>query len=108
MPERGLHHKLSHLLVRVVATANLADLLLATLYQPYFRSLERSHLGNTIVKEQIASSLLLPLFVGFEAWWMRKSEVDRNPLLVDGAFVIVWFLVFWMGVLWAFGHYAMF
>ena len=104
---RRFEFGLSHLVVRLVATVNLADFWLATLYPPYFRGLARQ-LGHAIVKEQLASSMLLPLFVGFEAWWMRNSEAERNPLLIDAAFVVVWFFVLWAGIFYAFGHYAMF
>jgi hypothetical protein len=108
MLDRSLQHKLSHLFVRIVATTNLVNSGLAALHLRYFRGLERQHLDKIIVIEGIASSLMLPLVVGFEAWWMRKSELERKPILIDAVFALVWLLVLWIGVLYAFGHYAMF
>ncbi len=106
MPERPVQYRLSHLVVRLIAAINLADLGLATLYPPYFHALDRTYLGEVMVKWEIASSLLLPLFVGFEAWWMRKSKLESRASLIDTAFAAVWFLVLWIGVAYACTHHA--
>jgi hypothetical protein len=94
MADYPLKYRLSHLLVRLVATVNIAHLLLLA-YRPYFRA-ANNFLGWMDIKWMMASSFLLPLYVGFETWWMFRVEPSqKRALLIDWAFAVIWFVLWW-------------
>jgi hypothetical protein len=96
----ALRYRLSHLVVRVVATVNIAHLLLLG-YRPYFRAANH-FLGWIDIKWMIASSLLLPLYVGFETWWMFGAEPSqKKPLLIDWVVAVIWLVMWWAFVLYS-------
>ena len=97
MASNPLKYRLSHLIVRSVATVNIAHLLLSH-YPPYFRA-TLSIFGLSDINWMTASALLLPLYVGFETWWMfGVKPSQKKPLLIDWAFASTWF-VMWCGTL---------
>ncbi len=96
---------ISHLIVRLIAAINIAHLVVETLYPVYYRMLRQTNLSDAILEWYVISSLLLPLYVGFEAWWMlRKSRLEIKSLIIDTAFVILWFITLWGGALYVFTH----
>lgn len=96
--------RISHLIVRLVAAINLALWGLMT-YPPYFRAIGGGRLGHTTGVWFLLSSVLLPLYVALEAWWLRKKSQNR-ALWIDAAFAAVWFSVFWSAVLYGLGHFG--
>jgi len=95
-----LSYRLSHLGVRLVAAVNIAHLLLLT-YRPYFQVVT-NQVWWIDEKWMMTSSFLLPLYVGFETWWMFRAEPSqRKPLLIDWAFAVVWFALWWGSVLYS-------
>jgi hypothetical protein len=101
-------YRVSHLLVRLIAFANIAHLLLT--FQPsYFRA--KINLFNGIdIYWMLASSFLLPLYVGFETWWMfRAKPSQKRSLLIDWLVAVLWFAIWWAVALHSlFLHYPMF
>jgi hypothetical protein len=107
MTERA--RRLSHLLVRLVAAVNLVDIGLETAFPKYARTVANGPFGGITTAWMGLSSLLLPLYVGFEGWWMRKGKVENSKALwIDATFAVAWFLVFWVGVLYVFTHHVPF
>ena len=98
--------------VRVVATLTLADLATVSLadryYPAYSHTLANSSLGRGLTFWAIVMSLLLPLFVGLEAWHMRGGEPKTKALWIDAALAMMCFFWLWGIALYAWGHYAMF
>jgi hypothetical protein len=104
--------QISHIAVRAVAILTLTDLAIVLLtdkyYPVYSHMLANSSLGRGLTFWAIIMSLLLPLYVGLEAWHMRGSELKTKSLWIDAALAMVCFLGLWGIVLYAWGHYAMF
>jgi hypothetical protein len=91
-------------LVRVLAVANLVHFV-AMSYPPYFRSVAGGAFGDAVGTWFVVSTLLLPIFVGLECWWMRKDSESR-ALALDWILVIAWIAVFWGAAVYGLGHYA--
>ena len=110
MTESGL--KVSHVVTRTIATitlANLGMMVVCERYSPtHCRAFANSSLDKIVTFWTITTALLLPLYVGFEGWWMRKCKVTTIALWIDAGLAIACFLMFVGVVLYAFGHYAMF
>jgi hypothetical protein len=110
MTERAL--RLSHRLVRVIAMITLIGLGVTLACERYSsthcHALANSWLGMILTFWTIAMSLLLPLYVGFEGWWMRKIKVGSKDLWIDAGLAIGCFLSLLSIVLYALTHYAMF
>jgi len=105
-PESPLYIKLSHLVVRLIVILNIAHLSLS-FYQPYFTVIKQLFRGGADFYWMMASSFLLPVYVGVEAWWMlRRDRSNTKALLIDGAFVIGWFVIFWAFLLHSFWRYV--
>lgn len=95
-----LRYRLSHLAVRLIAAVNVTHLLLLG-YQPYFRAANH-FLGWIDIKWMVASSFLLPLYVGFETWWMFGLEPSqKKPLIIDWVLAIIWLIMWWGFVLYS-------
>ncbi len=48
----------------------------------------------------MASSVLIPLYVGFETWWMFKAAPSqKRPLLIDWLVALLWFVIWWIFML---------
>jgi hypothetical protein len=88
----------------LVAALNLLHFA-AMSYPPYLRAVGAGTLGDVTGAWFVLSTLLLPIFVGFECWWMRNAAQSR-ALLIDAVFVIAWIAVFWGSIVFAFGHGA--
>ena len=91
-------------IVRLIAVANLAQLG-AMAFLPYFHLVYGGWLGKAIFSWFLSSSFLLPMFVVFEALWMRRCAESRS-VWIDAIFAIVWFLIFWGTVVYGFTHYS--
>jgi hypothetical protein len=88
-------YRLSHLAVRVIAGINIVDLFLS-FYPPYFHAENRLFPQGGEVYWRLASSFLLPLYVGFEEWWMFRAEPpQRKALLIDWLLALLWFVIWW-------------
>jgi hypothetical protein len=96
----------SHLLVRLIATVNLGGFALATVFPRYSSAVFNGQYGGITAKWLIVSSLLLPVYVAFEAWWMRKNKIESRALWIDVVFAVGWFAALWGAVLYGFGHYV--
>lgn len=107
MTKSLLRYRLSHLVVRLVAIFNIAALVFGTLHPTFFQALRRLQLLNEgVAKWLIASTLLIPLYVAFEAWWMRNAKSERREILIDAALALAWFFTLWGFVLYGWTHYA--
>jgi hypothetical protein len=104
--------QLSHRSVRMIATLTLLDLAVMPIADRYYpsraHSLANTGLGKTLIFWAIAASLLLPLYVGIEVWWMRKSEAasKNRDLWVDAVLAFACFFLFCCFVLYSWTHYA--
>lgn len=97
--ESPLSYRVSHLVVRVIATINVVHLLLGY-YPPYFQAELRVFPGAVDIYWMLASSLLIPLYVGFETWWMfRAQPSQKRAIMIDWLFATVWFVLWWIFML---------
>ncbi len=110
MTERDFH--ISHQTVRIAAAITLADYGVASItdgyYPSYSRMILNSRTGTILGFWAIAVPVMLPLYVGFEGWWMRKSRAALKGLWLDALLAIACFISLVALVLYAWGHYAMF
>ena len=110
MTERAF--QVSHRLVRVSGAFTLLGmgLGLATdkYYPAYSRAVVNSLVGTIAGWWILLMPLLLPPYVGFEVWWMRKSRAAMKGLWLDALLAITCFLSLVAIVLYAWSHYAMF
>lgn len=89
-----LKYSLAHLAVRLIVIINIAHLCLSY-YQPYFQA-TKSFFRGTDLDWLMISSLTLPLWGALETFWLRRAgRSQRRALLIDWAFIIVWFLTWW-------------
>ena len=102
----------THRIVRIVVGITLIHLGIGILCVKnipiYCRTVAHGRFGKFMTLWTISTSLLLPLYVVFEAWWLRKSTVSRKGLWIDAVLAITCFLVFCLTVLYSVAHYAMF
>jgi hypothetical protein len=105
MAEQFPKYRLSHFVVRLVASINFAHLLLMY-YKPYFRAVRNIFRQGGDVYSMMISSLLLPLYIGFETWWMFRAKPSQTrALVIDWAVAVLWFVVLWGIVIYARTHY---
>src|SRR5712691_4624001 len=69
MEKSPFKYRVSHLAVRIITTIHIVHLLLGY-YPPYFQKTLRIFPQAGDIYWMLASSLLIPLYVGFETWWM--------------------------------------
>lgn len=94
-----LKYRLSHWAVRVIVTINIAHLLLS-FYPPYFRRKLHFFPQSGDVQWMLVSSLLIPLYVGLETWWMYRAEpAQKRALAIDWLLAVLWFVMLWAVVL---------
>jgi len=99
-----LKYRLAHLVVRIITIVNIAHLLMLG-YQPYFRAANHL-LGWIDLKWMLVSSLLLPLYVGFETWWMfGAAPSQKRALVIDWVLAGLWFVIWWTEVLYSLYRY---
>ena len=103
--------RLSHIVVRIVATITLTILGTSVLVDqyspPYSRVLAHGGLGKVLTAWIIAMSLSLPVYVGFEGWWTHKLNGGSKDLWIDAVLALACFLLFVGIIFYAFKHYAM-
>lgn len=109
MTERAL--RLSHVLVRTIAATNIAYLGFGLVCDRYF-----SGLGHVIVNSPpgrimlfwtMVTTLLLPVYVGFEAWWTLRLKLKSKGLSIDATLAVICFALFLGMALYGFTHYMM-
>ena len=104
MNERYLRHTLSHLLLRLIAVVNLIEVGLELAYPPFGRAVANGPFAIFGDAWLVITSIALPVFVVLESTWLQEAGARRKAVLIDAFFAIAWFLVFWIGVLYAFTH----
>jgi hypothetical protein len=92
--------------VRLIAGITLANFVAAITSPAYSHLVANGWLGKIVAVWSIACPLLLPLFVGFEVWWMRKKKDESKALWVDAALAVACFLLFCAMLFYALGHHA--
>jgi len=99
MERAALSYKLSHLAIRIITTIHIVHLLLSY-YPPYFQAETRLFPRGGDLYWMMASSLLIPLYVGFETWWMFGAQPSqKRALLIDWLLAVLWFAIWWVVVL---------
>jgi hypothetical protein len=105
MSETFPRSKLSHQVVRIVVLINLAVLALDMPSSRFYRLLEQFHLNTVVVTWFIATSLILPLYVVIEVFWMKSAWPRENrSILLDAALVGIWFIAWWGAALYSLMH----
>jgi hypothetical protein len=93
----------SHFVVRLVAVAGVVYFVAGS-YSNRFYNATRfadADLDLIVMLLLAASTFILPLFVGLEFLWARADRAlpffrsQRNPILVDGLFALLFFAVVW-------------
>jgi hypothetical protein len=104
--------QVSHTAVRLIATVTLTYLgvgvITARYYPAYSHTLSNSGLGEILTLWAIVTSLLLPFYVGFEAWWTRKSNTAQQGIWIDTVLAAACFLFLWGIALYTWTHHATF
>lgn len=105
--------RMSHIMVRIIASITLACFAVVVIsdryYPQYSHALANSGFGKIVCGWTIATSLLLPLYVGFEGWWFRKMrESIGGDLALDAMLAIACFASLIVIALYELTHYAMF
>lgn len=99
MEQSPIKYRVSHLAVRIITTIHIVHLLLGY-YPPYFQKTLRIFPQAGDIYWMLASSLLIPLYVGFETWWMFRAEPSqKRALFIDWAIAVIWFAILWVVVL---------
>lgn len=100
----------SSIAVRIVAAITLAALGISVVSDRYFprfsHALANSKAGMILLFWTMGTPLLLLLYVGFEAWWMRKNAVAFKALWIDAALAVACFLLLVGIVFYGWTHYA--
>lgn len=111
LEESSFKYKLSHWVVRLIATVNSADMILGTFLPAYYQIVRQLHLDHPVVIYWYGvSSLLLPVYVVIQAWWILKtaSEVqarrELKAILIDAIFAATWFVILWSIALYTLTH----
>src|ERR1700720_4021966 len=94
---------ISHSLVRSSAVITIVIFVFPMVYPAFSHLIANGWLGKIVAVWSIACPLLLPLFVGFEVWWMRKKKDETKALWVDAALAVACFLLFWILIFYALG-----
>ena len=113
MKDSLLKYKVSHVLLRVIALAQTAYLLLGMYSKSFYAATKLGSDWDAILQIWLlASLLLLPFFVGLEGLWyfVAKSEgrapKERSAILIDAGFVCGWLLVILGLMIWGMWHPA--
>jgi hypothetical protein len=93
-----------HWLVRLIAIANLINLLYERFSETYYDTMRRLGVANIVVEWYFWSSLALPFCVGLATWWMRRAQSERRALVVDWLFALAWSLTLWIGSFYVITH----
>lgn len=104
--EYPFKYQLSHLVVRIIVIMNITHLWLSG-RTGYFQATKRLFPNGFDVKWMLASSLILPLYVLLEMWWMLRTGSSRSKtkgLLIDGGLALLWFVVWWGFLLYGLTH----
>src|SRR3712207_6583784 len=96
MADSILKFKLSHLLIRLIALANLFHFLVGTYSRTYYEATRfDSDVDIIVLFWLFASSFILILWVGLEVLWLRTANVllpgERKSIAIDGLFALIWF-----------------
>jgi hypothetical protein len=95
--EHQLKYVLSHLALRVIVCFNIADTLLEAWWPTYFRMKKTIFPTGADLTWMMASSFLLPAYVGFETWWMHRAQPPQTrALLIDWVLAGFWFVLWWV------------
>lgn len=98
MEKPPLKFYVSHLAVRIITTIHIVHLLLSY-YPPYFKEKLRIFSQGGDIYWMLASSLLIPLYVGFETWWMFRAKLSqKRALVIDWLLAGLWFAIWWVVV----------
>lgn len=105
MAELMYWYKRSHWVVRLIVTANVADLALETLFPVYYHFLAPTALNPIINFWFFATSLILPLYVLGEIWWIPMTlPQERKATFIDAVFAGAWFCLLWGTTLYVVTH----
>jgi hypothetical protein len=101
----------SHLAVRIVAALSLiifgTTLIVDRYFPAYSHVLANGWLGTILARWSASVSLLLPFYLVFQAWWMRKSTNQGKDLIIDASLAAACFVVFIGILLYTFTHASM-
>ncbi len=100
----------SRIAVRIVAAITLADLGIIIFSDRYFpgfsHALANSKAGLILLFWTMGASLLLLLYVVFQAWWMRKNAFAFKALWIDAALAVACFLLLVGIAFYGWTHYS--
>ena len=97
-------YAVSHYLIRIVGTLNIFSLILSIYSREYYRALTDLGFRSVLLNWYWISSLVLPLIVGIEAWFLRSRQ--NKELAWDIVIALVWFFLWWSIVFYAITHPA--
>ena len=106
--ERNSTRRLSHISVRFLAAINIANAAIEILSPRYAHAVANGTFAVVLVRWLILSSFLLPVWVGFEFFWMWEFADEWRSLWIDATFAFSWFLTFWLTIGYAFTHRVLF
>lgn len=106
--KRHLICRMSHVLVRSLASINLVAWTIDTLSPRYGHAVANGPESDFFVRWLLISSMALPVYAGIEALLMWSSESEWPALLIDAIFACTWAIFFWLRVAYEFTHRVLF
>jgi hypothetical protein len=106
---KSANYDISHVVVRLIVAVNLIELALEIWFSPYSQMIVRMNLDGPIFIWDVASSFILPLYVGL-AWLIRKimrpdqALREREAFLLDLTLALIWFLAPWIAGIYVVTH----
>src|SRR5260221_12124041 len=94
-------HHYAHILLRALAVVTILDCLLAGLSSSYYRMGRELGFRELLDGWDLASSILLPIIALVFVLITRKHNSEMRKFFVDFAFGMSWFVVLWVGSLFA-------
>ena len=94
-----------HIFIRVLTALTAFDFLFFV-FGSDGQSGHRSLLHRMTVRWTLISIVVFPLYILLERLFMRYSDMDVKPLLIDAGFVVLWIFLFFGVILFNMAHYA--
>lgn len=98
--------KLSHLLVRTIAIANLLIFGFTIASPRYSHAIANSRVGGFLVDWAIATALVLPIVVVLERIFKGRMTESGSAWWIDFGLTVSWCALLCGTVFYAFGHYG--
>jgi hypothetical protein len=106
--QRLLVSRVSHAVVRLLASVNLAEGIAEIFSPQYAHAAANGPLAHYVLRWLLISSLALPLYAVLEFMFMWEIEEEAAALWIDAGFAFAWSAFFWIRIFYLFTHSVLF